>query len=233
MKYIPPTTPKELQDFCKLDQHIDGEIWESVYFNNDENFYISNYGRLYNTETNKFRKCTIIQDRKSDINSIMYIDYSIKDRVKKVINFTICDMMLQIFRPFISKTHVNPIPIDGNMFNLHLDNIKYVPNAYHDGNVEEKWKYIYLDGEESCYFIHIDGTIGNGDTGDLMRHNLFEAKSLVSIRHNDKNYCNTRARWMAETFIPNPNNLKLASLIDKSNTVPSLSNIYWTNRRKN
>ena len=234
MKYIPPTSFEELQDFHKLDHHIDGEIWKSFYFNNSVNFEISNYGRLYNTETKKFRKSSIAKNRKHDINSIAYVDYFLEDGVRKNINFSVCDMMLRTFRSFISDTHVNPIPIDGNIFNLHLDNIKYVPNAYYTcGHIDIKEiAFIFINDEYTSYYIDSNGVITN-DSGYEMRPNLSKAKSIVSIKHNDKIYSNTRAKWMALAFIPNPNNLKLASLIDKSNTVPSLFNIYWTNRRKN
>ena len=71
----------------------------------------------------------------------------------------ICDLMLHAFYPDIFDTHINPIPLDGNMFNLSLDNINYVPNSYYeDGNVYKEVS-IYINGEKTIYTIDTNGII--------------------------------------------------------------------------
>ena len=59
---------------------------------------------------------------------------------------SICDIMLASFYPELYDTHINPIPKDGNIFNLDLLNITYVPNAYYEGDNAYKENYINIDG---------------------------------------------------------------------------------------
>ena len=235
MQYISPTSLKELQDFQKLNYNFKCEIWKSITIGGWEDFKVSNYGRLFNTKTNKFRKCNIPNNQVStcDINSIIYVN-KIKINGKYVaLSKTICDMMLHAFYPDIADTHINPIPIDGNMFNLHLDNIKYVPNAYYEGDDEYKEVSIYLNGEKTNYTIDIHGILINREKGnELIRYKLRKVTDKTQLCHRGKiaTYKN-RMRYMAEAFIPNPN-LNYVGSIDPSIIIPSLNNICWTNRKK-
>ena len=231
IKYTPSASIEELRDFCKLNYHIEGEIWKSITFDVWEDFKISNYGRLYNTKTNKFRKC-IITNLKFDINSIFYIN-TVKINGKYISQSkTICDLMLYAFYPDIFDTHINPIPIDGNMFNLSLDNLKFVCNAYYEGDNKYKEVPIYINGEKSENTIDTDGIIIDKNTGMPRRSKYNEANDNVSLRYKDSVFSHTRMCFMAEAFIPNPNNLRNAVLIDSKNTKPSLDNICWTNRHR-
>ena len=231
IKYTASKTPEELQDFCKLNYHIEDEIWKSITFDVWEDFKISNYGRLYNTKTNKFRKCTM-SGKKCDINSILFINTAKINKKYISRSKTICDLMLHAFYPDIFDTHINPIPIDGNIFNLDLNNIMYVPNSCYEGDKVYKKVFIYINGEKSENTIDTDGIIIDENTGMPRRSKYNKGSDNVSLRYKDGVYSHTRTCFMAEAFISNPNNLRNAVLIDPKNTKLSLDNICWTNRHR-
>ena len=234
IQYIPPTSYEELQDFQKLNYNFKHEIWKYVPIDGWKHFRISTYGRLLNTKTSKLQKCDVNKINKININSIVYrrkVYY--KRDYKKFLNTTICDMMLHAFYPDISDTHINPIPIDGNIFNLFLDNLKFVPNVYYEGDDEYKEEWIYIHGEKSKYTIDINGVVINQEKDKIIRPDSDKATDSISLSHRRIKYkSSTRMRLMAEVFIPNPHNLKNAKLIDETNTKPSLDNICWTNRKR-
>ena len=201
LDYVPPTTLKELKDFQKLNYHIECEFFKPIPIDGWEGFEISNYGRLRNIKTDTLIKCNINAFGKRNINSLYHRVSS------RSINNTICDMMLHAFYPDIVNTHINPISIDGNMFNLYLDNINYVPNAYYVSlNKIKEWIWIY--GEKSKYTIDVTGTIIDEDTGMVRRSKYNKGTDSVSLRYKDDMLTHTRIYFMAEAFIPNPNNLK-------------------------
>ena len=228
MKYTPPTTFKELQDFCKLNYNIEGEIWKSVPIEGLEDFQISNYGRIFNTKSNRLRKCNFHSWKgKCSLSSIFYtLHFYCHENRFRYISFTIYDLMCHAFYPDISDTHINAISKDGNIFNLFLDNIKYVPNAYYTGDNAYKEEYIYIDDEKSRYTIDTNGVITNRITGRITS----SKSNLQVLAHKGLRNAHRRVWFLAKTFIPNPNNLKYASLIDPSISTPSLNNICWTNR---
>ena len=235
IQYIPPTNIVELKDFQKLNYHIEGEIWKPVPVDGWEDFKISNYGRLFNTKTNKFRQCYCPFHRKSGlyINTIIY-NNTTKINGKYISQSkTICDLMLYTFYPEIKDEYINPIPVDGNIFNLYLDNnIRFVSNAYYEGDNKYKKEWIYIDGEKTKYTIDIYGVIVNQETGRVLRRDSNKATDQVLLSHMGLKYPPpTRMRMMGTAFIPNPNNLRYVTLIDETNTKPSLDNICWTNRK--
>ena len=235
IEYIPPKSLEELQDFQKLNYYIKGEIWKSVTFDMWEGFKISNYGRLFNIKTKKLRKCFtpgVNVGDKFSINSISHVNTFNFDGKKISVQETICDMMLYAFYPDMADTHINPIPRDGNKFNFHLSNIKFVPNSYYvsDGS-KEKW--IWHDGEKTNYTVDIYGTIINRKTDRIMSSHKHEAYNHMALSHKGKKLgTSTRIRCMAQAFIPNPNNLNYAAIIDPKNTKLHISNICWTDRKK-
>ena len=120
---------QKLQDFQKLNYHIEDEIFKPVPVDGWENFEISNYGRLFNTKTNKFKKCITTNNQVTtyDINSIRYV-IKIKINGKYVtLSSPICDLIMYTFYPDYADEYVNPIPRNGNIFDLSFgDNIIFV-----------------------------------------------------------------------------------------------------------
>ena len=229
IKYIPPMTFKELQNFQKIEYSIEGEIWKFISLEGFGNYKISNYGRLINIKKHNLIRCNnVFKLDTIDINSLYF--YAYINRVKYI--RTICDLMLHAFYPDIFDIHINPIPIDGNPFNLSLDNIKFVSNSYYEGDDEYRKVFIYINDNETIYTIDTNGVIKNNHTDRVMRSKYNEANDIISIYDGITLINKKRSRWMAESFISNPNNLRNASLIDFSDTRPSLDNICWTNRPK-
>ena len=217
IKYVIPKTINELKNFQKLNYRIENEIWKPVTINSE--FKISNYGRLFNCKTNKLRQCT---GENSTLYSIRYMP-NFKD--------PICDLMLYAFYPDISNTHINAIVKDGNIFNLFLDNIKYVPNSYYKDHGEYKEKYIYADGKKTQYTVDTNGIVKNQNTGRHLQHKSSGALDSMNLGVGSKVVSKHRQRIMAEAFIPNPHNLMYVALIGPSK-LPFISNICWTNRKK-
>ena len=231
IKYTAPTSAKELKDFCKLNYHIEDEEWESISVDGFEEFQISTYGRLFNTKTNNLRSCITTNDEfsTSDINSITYVILKKVNGKVKTIGETVCDLMLHTFFPEDADHYVNPIPKDGNIFNLSFgDNIRFVPNAYYKGSDEYREEWIYINGDKTIYTIDINGVVKNQNRGNELKTSHHKA----SISHNGIVLTKSVERLMAETFIPNPNKLIYAASIDLSKTKFSLDNICWTNRYK-
>ena len=236
IQYTTPTSIEEFQDFCKLNYHVEDEIFKPVLVDGWENFEISNYGRLYNTKTNKFKKCTATNKEIStyDINSIRYV-IKIKINGKYVtLSSPICDLIMYTFYPDYADEYVNPIPRNGNIFDLSFgDNIIFVCNAYYKGNDEYREEWVWYNGEKTKYTIDTNGVLIDQEKDKIIRPNKSEATDQVDLFHRGLNiYTKKRMRLMAEVFIPNPDNLRCAALIDSSETRPSLDNICWTNRYK-
>ena len=172
MKYIAPTTIEELQYFQKLDVQVEGEIWKHVLVDELDNFKVSNYGRFFNVDTNRLRKSTYAWY--GDVYNVMYnvIIYYKKGK-KKNITLPVYDIILHSFYPSISNTHINPIFIDDNIFNLSLDNIKYVPNTYFKDDIKDKERHIYINKEKTKYTIDVNGIITNLRTNKELHKETF------------------------------------------------------------
>ena len=227
INYIPPTTFNELINFQKLDSRIKGEVWSSISIDGWERFKISNYGRLLNAETNILRKCRLFSKPKKYINCIGYT--IITNGVWSTM--MIPDLLRLVFLPGLDKNCINPIPLDGNIFNLHLDNIDFIPNAIYKFAIEFE-KPIHINGELTKYTIDIFGVIKNQKNNKIISASNMDVNEIITISHRGKKTNMTRARLMAEALIPNPNNLKFASTINDTITTPTIYNICWTNRPK-
>ena len=234
IKYDSPKSFYELQDFEKNECLVKNEVWLQVPLQHWENFEVSTYGRIRNLNTSKLRKSAIgarLTQIDYSVNSISIIDRKCQNGIKeKNKRISICDLMRYTFYPHIASTHVNPIVKDGNIFNLSLDNIKYVPSVYYEGEDIYKKEYIYINGEKTKYTIDTDGVIINQKTGRKLRPKYPNSNDNVIIRHHNKNVSATRIRWMSNVFLSNPHDLKFVERIDRSIIEPKLTNIYITNR---
>ena len=232
--YTPPTTLQELQDFQKLNYHIEDEDWASVVIDGWEEYEISSYGRLYNTKTKKLRKCFMpfVKPKVKkglNINSIWFNKALYPSRV--ILVETVCDLMMYSFYPDYADEWMNPIPLDKNIFNLSFGkNIKYVRNSYYEGDNKYKEEWIWYNGEKTIYTIDTEGIVINQNTGNKVKSNCMESNHGLTLHHRGVNFTKSRARLMAEAYIPNPDNLKNAAIIDSSDIRPSLDNVCWTDR---
>ena len=235
IQYIPPKSINELYDFQKLKCIIKDEIWKPILLEGWDGFHISSHGRLFNTKTDKFKKCLVTckNNCPPTINTLFYSQTIYHNRIfhKTIVN-SICDLMLHTFYPDIADTHINPILKDGNIFNLHLNNIKFVPNAYYK---DKGYKNIQFNlyGESTQYYINTNGSIVIFPHGYKLGGPNEKLTDMITIYNRSKErLVRSRKRLLAQAFIPNPDKLKYVHIIDRSDLKPSLHNICWSNKRK-
>ena len=227
VKYKPPKTLEDFLKFNKYKGPIEDEEWRFIFINDVKSHYIiSNYGRVFNTITKQILENCFVNTGKHNINSIIR-----RLKIDKVRHtFTVCDLLLNTYHPALKDTHINPISLDGSIFNLDVDNIKFVRNLYYNEEIKYQEKTIYVGKYKTNHIVDTDGKITSKKTGKVMFLHKPSANQLITISVHGCQEIKTRARWMAEAFIPNIYKLKYASLIDKTDLKPSLRNICWTNR---
>ena len=229
MKYKPPTSLDEFKYWSKFNCHIEDEVWKFILIKGWEEFQISNYCRIKNIATGKLR--TLNLSRTYGLNSY-FIRRTIYIKNDKDISLTenLLDIARNTFYPDMDDTYINPISKDGNIFNLSLDNIEYVPNTYYTGDSTYRNKWIYIDNEKSRYTIDTDGVIINQKTNRIIMPSKNLVNSSVTLTHRNVKRNSFRGKYLSNTFIENPYNLKFVRLKDKNNKECDLSNIYLSNR---
>ena len=233
LKYIPPTSLQELKDFQKLEQDIENEIWDdgllertSFYTEKWNDYEISNYGRLRNIKTGKLKSSYVSFKKHLYIHSFYHCiqdDFRVNDKMR------ICTLM-----PFLEEK-ANYRPKDGNIFNLFVENILPVQDEHYQGNCDKLIKeWIDLDGNKTKYTIDTLGVIKDEKKSKIINSDKRKPYDFISLYFNGKRYQKSLARWLAETFIQNPHNLRYA----KSMNLPCkpfldtgfniIEDIYWT-----
>ena len=246
-KYRIPKTKKEFIKFYDPNINGDmlaGETWNHIELDGWNGYMISSCGRIYNTKTNKMIKPKFNNYSTSNITNKKY----------NCSEIDLVDLLRYTYYPHLwggSKPHVNVIYLDKNIYNLDIENLKFVPNTCfnpssidYDSDIyipltikglhSNVFKPIYINGEKTIYYIDEHGNVYNSENNKEMGNELVNktAKAMMTIRHNGIIRSRRRYRLMAETFIPNPYNFKYAILINKSDHRPSLLNICWSNRRR-
>lgn len=96
----------------------------------------------------------------------------------------------------------------------------------------EKW----IKGYEGMYSVSDDGTVYSHNyrrTGKkvplIVNEHSLNARSVVLCVDGKKRYC-TVSRLVAETFIPNPDNLPCVCFLDGNVDNASASNLAWCTR---
>ncbi len=90
------------------------------------------------------------------------------------------------------------------------------------------------------YLIYEDGRIYNTKYNKFLKYTLKKEKFtcekgyyVVGLTHNKKRYSKRLHRLLAETFIPNPNNLPCVDHIDRNTHNNDINNLRWVSYRDN
>ncbi|MFE8697956.1 HNH endonuclease [Cytobacillus sp. FJAT-53684] len=91
-----------------------------------------------------------------------------------------------------------------------------------------------INGYEGFYSINEQGVIRNVRTGKIKKHTLQNSGYMsVSLYKNGHRKTFLVHRLIAETFLPNPNNLKTVNHIDGNKINNDLSNLEWASHSEN
>ena len=88
--------------------------------------------------------------------------------------------------------------------------------------MDNKWKQVpFL----SNYEAHPEGFVRNKSTGLILQTSAKNSSGYIIYRFGNKSY--SLHRIIAETFIPNPNNLPTVEHIDRCQSNCKVSNLTW------
>ena len=90
-----------------------------------------------------------------------------------------------------------------------------------------------IPNTDGKYLIHPDGRVYSRYSNKILTHTIQkDGKRTVSMRYaGSKGTAVAVSRLLAETFLPNPNNLKYVILKDGDPRNVTLSNVKWSNRK--
>ena len=83
------------------------------------------------------------------------------------------------------------------------------------------------------YTIYENGDIYNKYNKKLSPANNGKDYLIVNLRKNNRNYCKSIHRLLAEAFIPNPNNYSDVNHVDGNRQNNCLSNLEWCTHSEN
>jgi hypothetical protein len=95
------------------------------------------------------------------------------------------------------------------------------------------FKKIILDGEETCYSINEQGQVRNDKTGNFLKGSILHSYRYIALRWNGKQKNKSVHRLVAETFIPNPNNLPYVHHKDANRLNNCVENLAWVSEAEN
>lgn len=96
------------------------------------------------------------------------------------------------------------------------------------------FKKYYYEGQETDYSISDDGRVRNDKTGkELKGTYLSNEYQRVSFMINGKAKCFLVHRLVAETFLPNPDNLPIVHHKDRNKINNNVSNLQWVTAKEN
>lgn len=153
-----------------------------------------------------------------------YFQLSLKN---KKYNFQ-ADLLMKVFLP--EQPHENAIIIhkDGNPYNNHINNLYwYVPE------LDENWKKVYIDGEETPYVVNKLGEVKNSKTGNILKGNTKKSYCYYNLRYNGHQKTKSGHRLVAEAFLPNPDNLPYVHHKDHNRLNNKLENLAWVSEKEN
>lgn len=97
-----------------------------------------------------------------------------------------------------------------------------------------EYKVINIKGEETHYILYKDGRVKNIETNKFVRSWInMHGRREICLSHKGKKYFRRLARLLAETFIPNPNNLPEVDHINGDRLDDRLENLEWVTSEEN
>lgn len=93
---------------------------------------------------------------------------------------------------------------------------------------------IYIEDEESSYFVYENGEIYNSKTKRFLKGSVFNSGyRFVSLSVNNKSKNYAVHRLVAEAFLPNPLKLPIVNHIDGNKLNNNVENLEWVTAQKN
>lgn len=132
--------------------------------------------------------------------------------------------------------------VDGNMFNNHVDNLKWVSSTrcFIPIDPENKelsdnanWKPIYINGELTNYNISDGGDVQIVDTLKLYKLYTNNGYATCSLTHKGETYPKQVHRLVAEAFIPNVEEKKQVNHINHNRLDNRVANLEWVTASEN
>jgi hypothetical protein len=96
-----------------------------------------------------------------------------------------------------------------------------------DGKVFSAWKKQFIGGKGCKSYIDYD------DLKELKERYNHKGYLCVVLKKDNKKQTKTRHRLVAETYIPNPNNLPQINHIDENKVNNHFSNLEWVTNHQN
>lgn len=95
------------------------------------------------------------------------------------------------------------------------------------------FKKIILDGETTRWSINENGKVRNDETGKFLTGTILHTYRYINFRWNGKQKNKAVHRLVAETFLPNPENLPYVHHIDGNRLNNKLENLMWVSESDN
>ena len=89
------------------------------------------------------------------------------------------------------------------------------------------FKKIILDGETTRWSINENGKVRNDETGKFLTGTILHTYRYINFRWNGKQKNKAVHRLVAETFLPNPENLSYVHHIDGNRLNNKIENLMW------
>lgn len=138
------------------------------------------------------------------------------------------DLLMKIFLPEQPDKNSIIIHKDNNPYNNHKDNLYwYTPE------LDENWKQVIIDGEETPYVVNKLGEIKNSKTGNILKGDTKKSYCYYNLRYNGHQKMKSGHRIVAEAFLPNPNNLPYVHHKDHNRLNNKLENLAWVSEKEN
>ena len=95
------------------------------------------------------------------------------------------------------------------------------------------FKKIILDGEITRWSINENGKVRNDERGKFLTGTILHTYRYINFRWNGKQKNKAVHRLVAETFLPNPENLSYVHHIDGNRLNNKLENLQWVTHEEN
>lgn len=95
------------------------------------------------------------------------------------------------------------------------------------------YKKVFIEQKETTYRIYDNGRLMNEKTGHYYKGTIRSGYRWYDLRWNGKKYARSQHRLLAESFIPNPDNLEYVHHINGNRLDNRLENLEWVTASEN